>query len=105
MQVLEGLPIGAGVLSEEGSECTNKIFRFNRLHHARQSDVELNLLDCFTRSHYQADPRIQLIFNKERRQERSKAHSKPYSAAALAIMETPQEELQPPEPVEKMDCN
>ena len=63
LQVLEGLPIGAGVLSEEGSECTNKIFRFNRLHHARQNNVGLNLLDCFTRSHYQADPRIQRIFN------------------------------------------
>ena len=48
-QVLEYLPCGAGLFSEEGAECLNKIFRFNREHHARQSSVELNLLDVFTR--------------------------------------------------------
>lgn len=48
-EVLEFLPCGAGLLSEEGAEATNKWFRFNREHHARQSSVEFNLLDCFTR--------------------------------------------------------
>ena len=41
--------MGAGLLSEEGAEGSNKIFRHDRAFHARQSSVELNLLDVFTR--------------------------------------------------------
>ena len=94
-QILEDLPFGAGILSEEGSECSNKIFRFNRRHHARQSSLEANLQDAFTRSHYQSDPKIQQIFNKTRRQNRSKA-KKPLSQAVLALLANPEEELKPP---------
>ena len=39
-------------MSEEGAECTNKVLRHNREHHARQScqsSVGKNLLDVFTR--------------------------------------------------------
>ena len=103
LQVLEMLPIGAGLLSEEGSECTNKIFRMNRTHHARQNGVQNNLLDCFTRSHYQADPRIQRLGIRKKLQERSKARTQHYSPEVLALFELPEEELQPP--VENMDCD
>ena len=71
-------------MSEEGAECNNKMFRYNRLHHARQSDAEVNLKDVFTRyifrlfskkiifrklifnrSYYVGDAKIQRIFGKE----------------------------------------
>ena len=103
-QILEDLPLGAGLLSEEGSEASNKVFRFNREHHARQSSLEANLRDIFTRSHYQADPKIQQIFNRFRRHSRSKA-KKPYSKGALSLMAIPEEELKPPPQVEPMQVD
>ena len=93
LQVLETLPLGAGMLSEEGAEATNKVFRYNRAHHARKSDVDLNLLDVFRRSHHISHPSVQQILSKTLLPKRS---HKPLTNKAKALLALPETLLQPP---------
>ena len=95
------MPIGCGLLSEEGAECTNKIFRFNRLHHARQTTIMENLKDVFCYSWQISNPLIQNILNKSRDRAKQRQALTPECLAALA---KPEEPLQPPPP-EMMDCD
>ena len=53
-KMIEFFPVPIGLLSAEGSEASNKIFRHDRLHHARQTGgpraVEIQLTDIIKRS-------------------------------------------------------
>ena len=91
--MLESLPLGAGMLSEEGAEATNKVFRYNREHHARKSDAELNLVDVFRRSHHISHPRVQQILSKTLLPKRS---HRPLTGKALSMLALPETLLQPP---------
>ena len=53
---VEFFPVPPGLLSEQGSEAKNKIFRQDRQYHARQTDPVSNLLDVALRSHRRAEP-------------------------------------------------
>ena len=81
------------MLSEEGAEASNKIFRFNRSHHARQSDIHLNLLDVFRRSHHIANPKVQRILAKTLVPKRK---HRPLSETAKSMIVVPEMLLQPP---------
>ena len=48
-EIIRDLPVPPGMLSEEGSESSNRFFRYNREHQARQCSLEKNLLDIFQR--------------------------------------------------------
>ena len=94
--------MGCGLLSEEGAECTNKIFRFVRAHHARQTNVEANLKDCFTRSWLFSNPLIQNILNKSQERAKQRQALSPECLAGLAKPEEPLEP--PPEDMDFEDC-
>ena len=61
-KMIELFPVPIGLLSEEGSEGTNKVFRIDRLHHTRQTGgkrgVEIQLMDIMKRSHQRANLKI-----------------------------------------------
>ena len=64
---------------EEGSEHNNKIIRFNREHHARQSSLQANLIDVFMRDTHSSDPKILKIL------EESNAKEKPELILSLEV--------------------
>ena len=94
--------MGCGLLSEEGAEATNKIFRNNRLHHSRQTNIDDNMKDIFTRSWQISNPLVQNILNKSRDRAKEKQALTPECKACLA---KPEEPLQPPpETMDFEDC-
>ena len=56
---------------EEGSEHNNKVIRFNREHHARQSSLQKNLIDVFMRDTHSSDPKILKILEESNAKEKS----------------------------------
>ena len=58
-KMLELFPVPLGLLSEQGSEAKNKVFRYDRDHHAQQHDPLANIKDVGLRSHHRADICIQ----------------------------------------------
>ena len=57
-EILEACPIPPGLCSEEGAEHNNKVLRWYRTHHARQTSLKANLQDIFTRVMHGSDPEI-----------------------------------------------
>ena len=88
-------PIPIGLLSEEGAEASNKVFRHDRLHHTRQTGgkkgPEIQLLDLMNRSHQTANPRILRLTPVPERPVRSLEDIRDYLAK-------PRPPLQPPCP-------
>ena len=55
---METIPIPPGLCSEEGAEHNNKVIRWYRTHHSRQTSLKANLQDIFTRVMQGSDPEI-----------------------------------------------
>lgn len=58
-----------GFLGETASESRHKIYKANRLHHARRNNRVNNLLDIFNRASDTSDPLISTIYLKRRVQQ------------------------------------
>ena len=84
------------MLSEEGSESSNRFFRHHREHNSRQCSLEQNLLDLFQRSHHISDPDIQDIFKKDTLAKRSKNRKELPPRLIAELLLAQEEELQPP---------
>ena len=61
-EILRAMPIdNPGLLSEQGSECNNRWWRFFREHNARKLSAGVSLRDPFVRKAEMADPEILAI--------------------------------------------
>ena len=97
-EMIKLFPVPIGLLSEEGSEGTNKTFRHDRLHHCRQTGgpkgVEIQLTDLLKRSLQRSNLKVLRLTPVPERPVRSLDHISHY----LAKPRTP---LQPP-PLDKV---
>ena len=64
---VEFFPVPPGLLSEQGSEAKNKVFRQDRQYHARQTDPVSNILDVALRSHRRAEPLTNAFLSRPKR--------------------------------------
>ena len=88
--MLEYFPVAPGLLlSEQGSEAKNKVFRNDRENHARQCGPVENLTDIGLRSHHRGDPQIQALMMKP------KIHQR-LDPEVIALLANPDEVLVPP---------
>ena len=89
--MLEFFPVPPGVLNEQGSEAKNKVFRYDRAHHARQTGPVQNLQDVALRSHHRGHPQTQALMV------RKKVH-KPLDPEVIAMLADPSAVLVTPAP-------
>ena len=89
-KMLEFFPVPIGDLIEEGSEAKNKVFRYDRDHHAQQHDPVANIKDVGLRSHWRADPGTQTFMVTE------KSHQPVDEAAVRALFADPEAVLSVP---------
>ena len=52
------------ICQEEGPEHNNRNIRYNREHHARQTSLQVGLLDAFRRDCHKSDPKILRILEE-----------------------------------------
>lgn len=71
--IIESFDIPFGMLSEEGAESRNKIYKYDQLKHARKDSMEHNMSDMFNRQLATSDPFIVSFFKKPR-EESGKEH-------------------------------
>ena len=93
-QIIEELPVAAGLCAEQGSEHANKVVCNDREHHSRQSNVGKNLADVFNRRHYSADPKISAILCKKLMKNHNK---KNLSKEVLELLANPQPPITHPD--------
>ena len=82
---VEFFPVPTGLLSEQGSEAKNKVFRKDREGHSRQTDPVSNLLDVALRSHRRAEPLTNAFLS------RPKIHQ-PLHPRVVALLANPKAE-------------
>ena len=87
--MLEFFTVAPGVLNEQGSEAKNKVFRYDRAHHARQTGPVQNLQDVALRSHHRGHPATQALMV------RPKVH-KPIDEEVRDLLADPAPVLAPP---------
>lgn len=91
-QIIENAPLPIGFFGEGAAECRHKIYKADRLHHARRNTRINNLLDVFNRAMDTSDPLISTTFLNRRIQKRTLSTLPPEAIDLLCCCE-PTEEL------------
>lgn len=85
------LPLG--FLGEDAAESRHKIYKADRLHHARKSSRTNNILDIFNRAMDTSDPLISSI-NLSKRMQQRKRLQLPQEVIEMLKCHNPNEELE-----------
>ena len=92
-KMIELFPVPIGLLSEDGSEGTNKTFRHDRLHHCRQTGgvkgVEIQLTDLLKRSLQRSNLKVLRLTPVPERPHHSLEHISHYLAKRTPLQPPP----------------